>query len=249
MTPLFSSHYSFNSILTFEEPSKVKRGGPASIVKICKDFGIKQCFLVEKSFAGFYEARKNLLKESISMQFGLKLMCTQDLSKKDEASLKSQHKVIVFFKNDYGYRKLMKIYSMAATDGFYYVPRIDLSYLESIWDENDLLMAIPFYDSFIYANNFSFSTAIASFGFTKPIFFIERNDLPIDAILEHNVKSHAALCGGKIMMTKSIYYENRNDFRAYMAYRCILNRSVLEKPNMDGLSSDNFCIESLSQSI
>jgi hypothetical protein len=44
--------------------------------------------------------------------------------------------------------------------------------------------------------------------------------------------------------TKSIYYKNRDDFLAYLTFRCINNRSSLEKPNIDHMCSDEFCFES-----
>ena len=46
--------------------------------------------------------------------------------------------------------------------------------------------------------------------------------------------------------SKSIYYKLKKDFLAYMTFKCINNRTTLEKPNMDHLSSNEFCWEAIN---
>ena len=43
---------------------------------------------------------------------------------------------------------------------------------------------------------------------------------------------------------RSIYYENKEDFKAYVTFKCINNRTVLENPKFDHLCSDEFSFES-----
>jgi DNA polymerase III alpha subunit len=78
------------------------------------------------------------------------------------------------------------------------------------------------------------------------VFFIENNSLPFDKILSEKVKSY---CGDEkeIVNTQSIYYENKKDFKAYLTFRCVNNRTTLNKPNFDHMCSDEFCFEKWKQ--
>ena len=47
----------------------------------------------------------------------------------------------------------------------------------------------------------------------------------------------------KTQETKSIYYAEEKDFKAYLTFRCINNRSTLDKPNLDHMCSSKFSFE------
>ena len=82
------------------------------------------------------------------------------------------------------------------------------------------------------------------FDFTKPVIFIENNDLPFDLIIKDKMLSFAKENKLEIFNTKSIYYNSRKDFKTYLTFRCINNRSVLNKPEIEHMSSNEFCFES-----
>ena len=120
--PLFKSHYSIGkSILTLEKKGSLKNG-PSSIIDICAENDLKELFLVEDSMGGFLEAYLNLKEIGASLRFGLRITVCADLSVKNEESLSKQSKVIIFANNRDGYKEMIKIYSLAAKDGFYYEP-------------------------------------------------------------------------------------------------------------------------------
>jgi hypothetical protein len=173
----------------------------------------------------------------------LRINCCNDVSEEDK--VKSKHKIIIFAKNDDGCKLLNKIYSHAFCDNSSFV---DCKYLASIWNENHLQLAVPFYDSFIYNNNFLFSNCIPNFNFANPVYFIERNNLPFDQSLEDLVKSHS----NSIELSKSIFYKNKKDVFAFQTYKCITNRSFgkeqsLSSPNLNHFGSDEFCWESYKE--
>ena len=58
-------------------------------------------------------------------------------------------------------------------------------------------------------------------------------------------------CEGKydVIKTKSIFYKNKMDFGAYLTHRCISKRTSLEKPNFDGMCSNEFCFESYKEAV
>ena len=244
MTPLFKSHYSIGkSILTLEKSEKSVQNGPDSIIDIAKTGELKEIFLVDDCMAGFLEAYKNCQEAKLNLRFGVRLTICENMDKKDEESLSSEHRLIVFIKNSEGYKDLVKIYSKSAIDGFYYRPRIDCSTLKKMWSKN-LLLAVPFYDSFIFNNVLTFSICIPEIDFAEATLFTESNLLPFDDLLANHVKSYAEKNKLPVESAKSIYYKDRKDFSAYLTFRCINNRSTLEKPQLDHMSSAEFCYES-----
>jgi DNA polymerase III alpha subunit len=242
--PIFKSHYSLGrSILTLKMPKGEGQSDSSdSVFDICDDAGIKEMFLVDDNMAGFLEAFTNAEALKIKLIFGLRLTFCPDSSHKSEEGRRNSYKNIIFAKNAKGYKQLIKIYTLAAQDGFYYEPRIDFERLKPLWS-NDLLLAIPFYDSFLYKNKYTNSQCVPDFSFTEPVFFCEDNDVLLDKDMQERVSNY---CSDKheMIKTKSIYYKHRKDFSAYLTFRCINGRTSVEKPNFDGMCSDEFCYES-----
>jgi DNA polymerase-3 subunit alpha len=244
MIPLFKSHYSLGrSILTLEDKDE-KDDYPDSIIQICKENKMKELYLVEDNMSSFLEAYSNCRKNNIKLNYGLRISVTESMSDKSEESKTKSSKIILFFKNKKGYQQLTKLYSIAAKEGFYYEPRLDYETISKNWTD-DLILCIPFYDSFIFNNTLKNSLCIPQFDFTKPIFFIEDNDLPFDSLVKQKALSFAEKNDLKIYKAQSIFYKERKDFKAYLTFRCINNRSVLNKPNLDHMSSNEFCFESI----
>ena len=243
MLPLFKSHFSIGkSILTLDDPKKVTEGGSDSIFKIAKDNNLKQIILVEDSLIGFFEAYKRGKEMGIQIIFGLRISMRNSTLPEDA---QSEHKIIIFAKDDLGCKLLNKIYSRAfcTNSGF-----LDYADLKELWDENSLKLAIPFYDSFIYINNFSFGNAIPDFSFTKPTLFIEDNCLALDYLLQEKVNEFSTNNQIPVTKVRSIYYNKKSDVKAFMAYKIICNRSFgkdrsLEKPELPHFCSDKFSFE------
>lgn len=244
--PIWKSHYSIGkSIFTLKEAGDTEPNYPDSIFDMAKEQDLKKIFLVEENMASFLEALQNSKASEIELCYGVRLTICSDMFDKTDDSRKTEHRAIVFMRNGEGYRDLVKIYSASATDGFYYVPRIDAKKLKELWNDKTLLLVIPFYDSFISNNLLQFHNCIPDFSFTSPIFFIEDNDLPFDKILVEAVYKYieGQKVEPEIVKTKTIYYKNRKDFKTYLTFRCIHNRATLAEPNFDRMSSQEFCLE------
>lgn len=247
MLALFKSHFSIGkSILTLDDPITHKSGGADSIFKIAKDNKLKRVILVEDSLSGFLQAKKVSESHNLQMVFGLRMDMAQNAEldpKKEDKS--SRHKIIIFSKNNKGCKLLNKIYSRAFTE---LQNCIDSSHLKELWNDDDLKLAIPFYDSFIYNNTMGFNNCIPDLSFTKPTFFIENNGLPFDPLIKSKVLSYASKNDFTTEPAKSIYYKNKNDVSALQTYKCICGRTfgnkTLSKPNLDHFGSDEFCFES-----
>jgi DNA polymerase III alpha subunit len=242
--PLFKSHYSLGrSILTLSDEDNAS--GPDSIIGICKKHNLSQMFLVEDSMSGFLEAYTNSEKNKIQLIYGIRLTICRDMEKKNEQSLSEESKYIIFAKNKDGYKKLIKIYSEAATKGFYYVPRFDFDRLKENWDNESLELCVPFYDSFLFKNCLLSKRVLPKVDFTELTFFEEENNLPFDDLLKRRLRDYTD--DGKkynSIPVQTIYYKEREDFLAYLTHRCINKRSTLNRPNLDHMHSKEFCFES-----
>lgn len=245
--PLFKSHYSLGkSILTLAKSGSSEPDEPSSIIDIAKKLNLSSVCLVDDSISGFLEAYKSCEDAKIELRFGLRLTVCDDISNKTADSKDKEHKIIVFIRNAEGYKNLIKISTTASTTGFYYYPRIDCKTLKELWNDDNLILAIPFYDSYVFKNNLTYSICVPDFSFCNPIYFIEDNNLPFDEILKSKVEEIVANKQVAIK-TQSVYYENKEDFLAYLTFRCISERTTLNKPNLDHCSSNEFCAESFKE--
>lgn len=238
--PLFKSHYSLGrSILSLSNEESLP-DETDSVFSILKENKLKEFILVEDSISGFLEAYYNAKESKVKLIFGLRLTVCSDVKEKNEESLKTNNKIVIFVKNYNGYKKLIRISSFASKDGFYYEPRIDYKSLKAFWNNEDLLLAIPFYDSYIFKNNLKNSLCVPELDFADPVYFVESNSLPFDDLIEEKIKK----ISNNIQKVQSIFYRNKKDFKAYLAFKCISNRTTLEKPEFEHMCSDEFCVES-----
>ncbi len=253
--PLFKSHYSIGrSILTLNSLGSSDENGPDSIIDICSEAKMDRLHLVDDSMTGVLEAYTNALDANIDLRFGLRINLCDDIKVKDKEYNLKEFKINIFCKNKRGYERLLQIYSIASTDGFYYAPRADYDLLLKYWSDEDLTLSIPFYDSFMHKNKFSMSNIIPNFSNFSPIFFLENNDLPFDKSLRSHVLKY---CGDKYdtQEVKSIYYKNKSDFPHYLTFRCISDsnpgraKKTLAKPNFDHMCSNEFSFESWYEKI
>jgi len=242
MLPLFKSHFSIGK-------SILKLSGGEGVFDIAKETGLKKLFLVEDSLTGFLESAKLSKDTGIQLVFGLRIsVCDTDINTSGDC-----HKLIIFARNDDGCKLLNKIYSATFTSEGNTLP---MDILKKLWNEKSLSLCVPFYDSFIFNNTLKFSTCMPNFSFCNPTFMTESNNLPFDPIVQENVLKFCKQKKLKTINTKSIYYKNREDFKAYQTYKLICNRSgwkgksaSVECPNLDHCGSDEFCIESYNESI
>lgn len=233
MIPIFTSHYSIGkSILTLANP-KDEDEGADSIFSIAKQEGLERVYLVEDTLTGLPQALTTA--ESLGMQlvFGLRMQVSSP-----------SHKIIVFAKNSKGCQLLNKIFSAANENE----NAFELEDLKEMWSKNDLEMAIPFYDSFLYQNIMTFNTCTPDLQEFKPTVFIENNELPFDSLLKTKATQYASKNSLNTQEVKSIRYYKNSDVDAFQTYKCICNRKFgqrsLSKPGLDHFGSDLFSFES-----
>ena len=232
MLPVYKSTFSIGkSILTIDK-----------IIELCKSDSANYLLLVEDCMTGFVKSHNSCKEASIQLIFGLRLNCCNDISDENE---ESDHKVIILAKNDEGCKLLNSICSFANLKGS---GKVDFKFLNKIWDDKKLDLIIPFYDSFIHQNQLYLKNCVPDFKNIKPTFWIEKNNLPFDqlinkAVLEYTKDRYDS------SLVKTIMYENKDDVEALQTYKIICGRkfgksSTLSKPNLDHFGSDEFCFES-----
>lgn len=243
MIPLFKSHYSLGrSILTLENKDQPD-DYPDSIIQIAKEYKLKEICLVEDNMSSFLEAYTNTKLNDIKLNYGLRVSITESINDKTDESRQKTSKIIIFSKNKNGHEILTKLFSIAAKTGFYYEPRLDYDTLKNNWTQ-DLVLAIPFYDSFIFNNSLRNAICIPQFNFTKVLMLLEDNDLPFDSIIKEKINIYAKENKLECYKVKSIFYKQKKDFKTYLTFRCINNRTILNKPDLEHMSSNEFCFES-----
>jgi len=245
--PLFKSHYSLGkSILTLAKAGSSEADEPSSIIDIAKKLNLENLHLVDDSISGFLEAYKSCEDAKLNLRFGLRLTVCDDIDNKTAESREKEHKVIIYILNTDGYYDLIKISTLASIQGFYYYPRIDCKNLKKLWNDKNLHLCVPFYDSYVFKNNLSYSICVPDFSFCNPTYFVEDNNLPYDEILKSKVEE-ITTDKQPAVKTQSVYYENKEDFLAYLTFRCISERTTLNKPNLEHCSSNEFCAESFKE--
>ena len=238
--PIFTSCYSVGkSILTLKESESEE--GSDSIISICKEEGLTDLVLVEDNMTSFMKAFHACNKNNIRLTYGLRLsLCNNSESENKD----DEHKGVVFALDDEGCKLLNKIYSCAFTEGG---GKINYNNLLNLWDSKHLSFVVPFYGSFIHENNFFLKNCIPYLDGLNPRFWIERNNLPFDSLLEDKVRS---FIGDKYpcSLVKTIKYKNKEDVEALQTYKVLCNRSfgrqaTLSNPNLSHFGSDEFCWE------
>jgi DNA polymerase III alpha subunit len=250
--PIFSSSSSRKQggIFTLEKAGdKAKTGrkrGPISLCDLAKEEDMKRLWLVDTSFINFMNASKNLSEIGVTLHFGLKLTICQDMTDKSEKSEQTESKVILWLAKDGStdYERLALIFSRAANEGFYYVPRLDWKTLCAMWGD-DLLLSLPFYSSFLAANTLTFSSIVPELPCT-PLLLREVNaGVPYDKHINQAVDRYSLSTGAEIQNVKSIYYRKRADAKPFLCWRALLKRgATFVKPNMDQMCSREFSYES-----
>tara|TARA_B100000085_G_C18534307_1_gene509298 strand:- start:1062 stop:1826 length:765 start_codon:yes stop_codon:yes gene_type:complete len=246
--PLFKSHYSIGkSILTLSDESEDE--GSDSIFDIYTEAKLEdklnnKIVIVEDSFMGFLQANQSCNKLGLDLVFGLRIDVHED--QPEEKSKHNSHKVIVFAKNSDGCKSLYKIYSESKSNECF-----SAEDLYKFWDSKNLDLFIPFYDSFLFKNLFLFNSFTCDFSKFNPTFIIEQNELPYDFLLLDYIKEYCNKNSFNTIEGKSIYYNKRVDFDAFVCYKLICSRnsfsakkSSLDKPNLDHMGSREFCLES-----
>ncbi len=244
MIPIFTSHYSIGkSILSISDKIEDDNSGADNIIKICLENNLTELVLVENSMLGFLQAYNACRSHKIKMRFGFRVNFCSDIKNKKPEEL---HRNVIFLKKNTGYPNLVKLASLAGANDW------TIDYNSFYKHSEGLELVVPFYDSYIYRNLLTEAECIPDFRSIKPNYFVERNELPTDFLVEEEIRKQIE--PERIFLSKAIYYKKRSDVTAFMVRKLMENkqggqRKTLDMPGLDGFGSPEFCWESYIENI
>lgn len=239
MIPLFKTWGSIGkSILNVSEKIEEKEGGADNIIAIALENKLSELTFVEDSLLYFLQIYNACRAHKIKMHFGFRVNFCSDIT---NAKPEELHKNVIFLKKSAGYPNLVKLASLAGANDW----KIDYNHFHKY--SEGLELVVPFYDSYIANNLLSWSECIPDYRGLKPNYFVERNELPIDFLIEEEIRKQVE--PERIFLSKSIYYKDRRDSLAFQTRKLMENKKAgsqnsLDRPNLDGFSSTEFCFES-----
>lgn len=248
--PIFGSTFGNvgKSLLTPKFNGLIPKSGPVGIFDIAKEHQLEDVFVCDRSMAGYIKLYKNALEAGVNLRFGSRIKVSHN-------SLDDDHNFgcyDIFAKNTDGYYDLIKINSLWAEKNVgnkqhEYITFNELK--QYLIGNKNLYLMVPFYDSFLFNNNFIFfGSCIPDFSDLNPIFCIENHNTIYDHTLQPIVKQYCKDMGFEILETHKIYYYRDADFDAYLQLRASNNKGSWFKPELSHFSSNEFSYESYERS-
>ena len=244
ITAIWYSDSSQKSINVWWPEKECAPSGPQSIVALAKKAGLKEVYFVSSRMYDFITAWKLANDNDLQLIFGLELWVCTNPEDHSEASIADESKVIVWMKNSASYADMIKLYSSVYTNikNKYYHFRASWKILKDHWTEN-LVLSVPFFDSFYARNTLNYGSAIVPDFPMKPVFMREINSgLPFEPLIEEALMNFTK-GEYEIMDVKTIYYPDYEDFKAWQIYRSIHLKSDFHMPKMNFCMSNQFCLE------
>lgn len=241
--PIFSTAIGSisKSILTTDYNGEIQENKPVGVFDIAKQHNLDTVFVCDKTMSGFIKLFENSQKSNIKLCFGVKLTFAHN---EDQSNISDYQ---VFAKNTDGYYDLIKLTSEWALKNQHQKKKENVYFedVEGILSSKNLQVIVPFYDSFLFNNNFIGTKIIPNFTNVKPIFSIENHDVVFDHLITPLVENYCHEYKYKMINTHSVYYYKKSDFKAYLNYRVLDNRGSWFKPEIKHFSSDKFSFEDI----
>lgn len=164
---------------------------------------------------------------------------------------KRNHHLLLLAENNEGYHNLVKLVSIANTDGFYYKPRIDHDLLAKygkgiIASSACLAGEIP---SLLLDGNDTAARERALFYrdlMGKDNFFLEimYNQIPQQAIVNKALIKISRETGIPLIATNDAHYLNKEDFNWHEILLCVQTKSLLSEKNRMSFDTPDFYLRS-----
>ena len=246
------SEYSSFGIIQFEELYKYLAENDIKAFAITDDdYLIGAYDLFYKKESAIYSAENEKQKrkiEEIKPILGCEINICKDFSENEETKT-SFRKICLYVKNEIGYHNLVKLCSIAATEGFYYKPRITYTLLEK-YKEGLICISGNSASEIgkdILNDNIEKAKEISLYyqNLFKDDFYISLSDYG----LEENKKINSVLIkiaedlDIKTVITNMAYYLRKEDADFHDIYLCALTNSKKQDKERFRLSSNNFYVK------
>ncbi|MDE6968085.1 MAG: DNA polymerase III subunit alpha [Clostridia bacterium] len=200
---------------------------------------------------GVFTFQKACLQAGIEPIIGCELYICEDMHDKTN---KEMFHILLLAKDNEGYKNLVKLDSLAYTEGFYYKPRIDLNFLR---EHSKGLIAtsaciggrIPQYlieGDYEKAKEYAITMRDI---FGKDDFYIEIQDhgIPEEKMCNPNLVKIAREIGVKVVATNDAHYIEKSDAEAHDVLLCVQTRKTIDDPKRMKFSSDEFYLKTYEE--
>jgi DNA polymerase-3 subunit alpha len=220
---------------------------PAQLIGKAKEYGHKSLALTDHGVMfGIMEFYKLAKKEGVKPILGFEAYVANG-SRFDRTAGKSKTKkknyfhLILLAKNETGYKNIIKLTSLAHTEGFYYKPRIDEELLKKYHEGVIATSACINGVINAYIVDGDYNAALQKARFYQEVFgddfYIElqNHGLPEDKIIMRDAPKIASELGIKLVATNDIHYINKEDAVSHNVYLLIKDSSADSKPDIEQL--------------
>jgi DNA polymerase III subunit alpha len=221
------------------------------IVEACKLNNMHACAITDHGYMyGAVEFYSTLTYAGIKPIIGLETYVVDDIKLKS----REKYHLILLVKNEVGYKNLLKISTLAATDGFYYKPSIDKLFLESHSDGLIALSAcmqgeVP--NRII--NNDPEGAMMAAQEYNRIFgdgnFYLEMQNhgLPEELIMNKGLKEISAKLSIPLTVTNDVHYMNKEDAKAQDLLVCIKTGKKLSESDRLSFKTHEFYFKNYAE--
>ncbi len=227
--------------------TRITNGKKSPLLSACQNKGMPGCALTDHGLMfGAYTFYKKAKDHGIKPLVGCEFYMCEDMYKHSP----ERYHIVLLAKTSQGYRNLVKMDSLAYTDGFYFKPRIDMNLLRQHSEGIICLSAClsSKFDKLLIAGDYEGAKAFAiemRDMFEKGDYYIELQDHGIAEQRRINplkVKI-AKEIGVKVVATNDVHYLNRSDSEMQEVLMCISTGKTLQDPTHMSFDTDEFYLK------
>ncbi len=231
---------------------RITNGKKHPLIEACVAKNMPACAITDHgSMFGVFTFQKACLQAGIEPIIGCELYICDNMHDKTN---KEMFHILLLAKDNEGYKNLVKLDSLAYTEGFYYKPRIDLDFLR---EHSKGLIAtsaciggrIPQY---LIEGNYEKAKEYAIIMrdiFGKDDFYIEIQDhgIPEEKMCNPLLVKIAREIGVKVVATNDAHYLEKSDAEAHDVLLCVQTRKTIDDPKRMKFSSDEFYLKTYEE--
>lgn len=218
----------------------------------CKEFGMDAVAMTDHgAMYGALEFYTKAKKAGLKPLVGSELyIAPTDRTLRKKVDGQTAYHIVLLAMNKTGYQNLMKLSSIAQSEGFYYKPRIDM---EVLAEHNEGIIAltaclhgqVPYR---IMKDNMDGARKEAKalykiFG-DRLYFEIQENTIPEQQKVNNGLKELAKEMGVKLVATNDCHYLTREEAHAHDVLLCIQTGKTVNDANRFRFSSDDYYFKS-----
>ena len=231
---------------------RITNGKKHPLIEACVSKNMPACAITDHgSMFGVFTFQKACLQAGIEPIIGCELYICDNMYDKTN---KEMFHILLLAKDNEGYKNLVKLDSLAYTDGFYYKPRIDLNFLKQhskglIATSACIGGRIPQYlieGEYEKAKEYAI---IMRDIFGKDDFYIEIQDhgIPEEKKCNPLLVKIAREIGVKVVATNDAHYLEKKDAEAHDVLLCVQTRKTIDDPKRMKFSSDEFYLKTYEE--